>query len=153
MIHAVLMTQSGAVITFAELGNMTTRMGQKIKTGIMKEFAKAGLKMRNDMIREMKQSPPSGKVYGKRKHTASLPGNPPRIDTGRLVQSLFVDVRDEEVEVGSNIESPLYPIFLERGTRRMLPRPWVEPVVQHWSPLLEKSINMIVVKHMQGFKP
>jgi len=43
---------------------------------------------RNYIVIGMQQTAKGGRIYGKRKHEASLPDNPPAIDTGRLVSSI-----------------------------------------------------------------
>lgn len=69
-------------------------------------------------------------TYGKHKHHPSLAGNPPAPDTGTLLQSVThsVDVAsDGSVTgyVGSILKNPDYPRFLEYGTSKMKPRPWL----------------------------
>ena len=45
---------------------------------------------RNDIMRGMQQTPKDGREYprGKKTHVASSQGNPPAIDTGRLINSI-----------------------------------------------------------------
>ena len=45
---------------------------------------------RNDIMRGMQQTPKDGREYprGKKTHVASSAGNPPAIDTGRLINSI-----------------------------------------------------------------
>tara|TARA_R110001592_G_scaffold86362_3_gene254817 strand:+ start:6954 stop:7427 length:474 start_codon:yes stop_codon:yes gene_type:complete len=45
---------------------------------------------RNDIMRGMQQTPKDGREYprGKKTHVASSSGNPPAIDTGRLINSI-----------------------------------------------------------------
>jgi hypothetical protein len=67
--------------------------------------------------------------YGKKGHHPSLAGYPPAPDTGTLLQSVThsVDVQGDKVigEVGSILQNPNYPKFLEFGTSKMKPRPWL----------------------------
>lgn len=60
-------------------------------------------------------------------HVSSAPGDPPNTDTGRLVSSIFVEVRPDEVFVGSSLP---YAAHLEFGTRRMDARPWLVPALE-----------------------
>ena len=64
----------------------------------------------------------------KRLPRPSLPGNPPRIDTGKLVASIGTESRrmhrKSVVRVGTNVN---YGRFLETGTSKMAPRPWLRP--------------------------
>mgnify|MGYP003305283752 CR=1 FL=1 len=68
-------------------------------------------------------------AYGKKNHHPSVAGNPPAPDTGTLLRSIThsVEVKNGEVigYVGSIIENENYPKFLEYGTSKMKPRPWL----------------------------
>ena len=67
--------------------------------------------------------------YGKKDHHPSYPGEPPAPDTGTLMRSITHSVGEENGEivgyVGSIIENENYPKFLEYGTSKMKPRPWL----------------------------
>jgi HK97 gp10 family phage protein len=85
----------------------------------------------------------SGRIYGKRKHRASKPGEPPAIDTGTLRASIMSEVERHgsnvlgrvgpDVEkiaakapVGTNVN---YGYYLEIGTSKMAPRPYLRPAL------------------------
>jgi hypothetical protein len=59
------------------------------------------------------------KVYGA---IRSMPGEPPRKQTGQLRRSIATEVRSLVGRVGTNL---LYGRHLELGTRHMAPRPWL----------------------------
>jgi hypothetical protein len=72
-----------------------------------------------------------GRAYqrGRRIHYASLPGNPPNIDTGALTNSLWVDnVNMLTRYIKDGVE---YGYKLETGIG-MRPRPFVRPVFAQW---------------------
>lgn len=77
--------------------------------------------------REAKQSMEGG---GK-PHTPSRPGEPPHVDTGRLRASVTHEVEKNLFSiigrVGTNVE---YGRYLELGTSRMSPRPWLRPALK-----------------------
>lgn len=78
----------------------------------------------------MRDSPTNPEVsYGRHHHHPSYEGNPPAPDTGTLLQSVThsVDVENGKAVgyVGSVLKNPDYPKFLEYGTSRMKPRPWL----------------------------
>lgn len=85
--------------------------------------------VRTDAIRSMKQSPATGDKYKRRTitHTASSSPNPPRIDTGRLANSVKALVGKLEALVGTAVE---YGRYLEFGTTKMQPRPWLFPAFE-----------------------
>jgi hypothetical protein len=61
-----------------------------------------------------------GTIYN---FTHSIAGNPPYKQTGRLRGSIDWEVDNFTARVGTNV---LYGLFLEKGTRRMKPRPFLE---------------------------
>lgn len=73
------------------------------------------------------------KSYGKKGHHPSLPGNAPAPDTGTLMRSITHEVRMEGREptgvVGSTLVNPDYPKYLEYGTSKMKPRPWLSAAI------------------------
>ena len=78
----------------------------------------------------MRDSPTNPDVaYGKKGHHPSYAGNPPAPDTGTLMRSITHEVsgNGKQVvgEVGSIINNSDYPRFLEYGTSKMKPRPWL----------------------------
>jgi HK97 gp10 family phage protein len=69
-------------------------------------------------------------TYGKKGHHPSYPGNAPAPDSGTLLQSVThsIDVDGKgnvTGYVGSVLKNPDYPKFLEYGTSKMKPRPWL----------------------------
>lgn len=78
----------------------------------------------------MRDSPTNPDVsYGKKGHHPSYAGNPPAPDSGNLMRSIThsVEVKGGQVvgEVGSIIHDSDYPKYLEYGTSKMKPRPWL----------------------------
>ena len=96
----------------------------------------------------MRDSPTNPDVsYGKKHHHPSYAGNPPAPDTGTLMRSIThsVTVKGNEVvgEVGSIIHDSDYPRYLEYGTSKMKPRPWLSASLikcQSWMANLWKEI-------------
>jgi len=72
----------------------------------------------------------SGQVYERygRAHQASAPGEAPAIDTGYLQNSIAVEMlSDLQAIVFTNA---LYAEYLEFGTARMAPRPYMVPAAE-----------------------
>lgn len=68
---------------------------------------------------------------GGRPHIPSRPGEPPRVDMGRLRSSITHEIVSElrgiVGRVGTNVK---YGRYLELGTSKMLPRPWLIPALK-----------------------
>jgi phage gpG-like protein len=60
-------------------------------------------------------------------HSTSMPGGAPNTDTGALVSSIQVEIKQDDIYVGSRLE---YAYHLEFGTSRMQARPWLIPAVE-----------------------
>ena len=96
----------------------------------------------------MRDSPTNPDVsYGKKGHHPSYAGNPPAPDTGTLMRSITHEVsgKGKQVvgEVGSIIHNSDYPKYLEYGTSKMKPRPWLSASLikcQSWMSNLWKEI-------------
>ena len=105
-----------------------------------REVVKGGAQfIRGEAIKSIQTGPKSGRLYEKynpkRTHRASAPGQSPASDTGNLVRNIKVNQKNKDVaEVQSNAP---YSAFLEFGTSKMLPRPFLFPA-------FEKSKNKIV---------
>ena len=63
-------------------------------------------------------------------HVPSRPGEPPHIDTKTLHDSIMTETQKEsdsvETRVGTNVK---YGLYLELGTVKMLPRPFLRPAL------------------------
>lgn len=61
-------------------------------------------------------------------YTASAPGEPPAVQTGQLRNSVTAVVETEGKSVKGIVGTELMKgLWLEKGTRKMAPRPWLEP--------------------------
>ena len=61
-------------------------------------------------------------------YTASAPGEPPAVQTGQLRNSVRDNVYKREKSVVGEVGTELMKgLWLEKGTRKMAPRPWLEP--------------------------
>jgi HK97 gp10 family phage protein len=86
--------------------------------------------IRTDIMESMQNTqtdPARAYKRGNKIHYASKPGNPPAIDSGNLIGKILLDVSKDQVAVGTNVE---YGKYLESGTYRMEPRPWLEPAIE-----------------------
>lgn len=79
----------------------------------------------------MLDSPATGNEYrrGARVHTASSPGNAPRVDMGNLINTLrSEDNGADEVRIIAGSGEHAYAPYLEFGTTTMAPRPFMSPM-------------------------
>lgn len=67
----------------------------------------------------------------------SAPGEPPHKQTGRLLGSVAWEIISNLVaRVGTNINNPPYPRYLEFGTRKMAARPWLRRSLNEMVPFI-----------------
>jgi len=101
--------------------------------------------IRNTSIKSM-QTTNRASWYYKRKdkiHHPSAPGNPPAIDTGGLLNALIVDVGRRRAEFGATDAAP-YGRLLEKGTKNMSARPWLEPAVDKEMPGIMSDVDNLI---------
>ena len=88
--------------------------------------------IRGEAIKSIQSGAKSGIVYEKynprRTHRASAPGQAPASDTGNLVSKIIVKQKTKNI---TNVESNAdYSAFLEYGTSKMEPRPFMLPAFE-----------------------
>lgn len=83
----------------------------------------AAKKMAENMKKSILSGAKSGRTYGS--HTASAPGQAPANETGALVRSIKVE-KNSKSESTVYVEQD-YAVFLEYGTSKMRPRPFILP--------------------------
>ena len=120
----------GIEISLADFQRMLERQAKQAEADSRKFVTMASAEVERTAKRIMVESPTNPDVsYGKKHHHPSYAGNPPAPDTGTLMRSIThsVTVKGNEVigEVGSLIHDSDYPRFLEYGTSKMKPRPWL----------------------------
>lgn len=88
------------------------------------------------------------KSYGSKGHHPSFPGNAPAPDTGELMRSITHEVKQKSGEVvgvvGSTLRNPDYPKFLEFGTSKMKPRPWLSKAIEESQNFLVQAFQQIM---------
>lgn len=98
--------------------------------GVVSDALRAtALEMVSDVVLSFGSSAP-GATYTRRgiEHTASVSGSPPNVDTGALRASIRMEKKsDHEFWVTDGV---LYGYYLETGTSRMKPRPFMRPAFE-----------------------
>ena len=98
---------------------------------------------------EMRDTPTNPDVsYGSKGHHPSIAGNPPAVDTGTLLQSITHSVDDDGKGnaigcVGSILKNPDYPRYLEYGTSKMKPRPWLSTALIKCQDFMSRALKEI----------
>lgn len=100
----------------------------KVRAGVMQGLVRGTEAVRTEAISLQDNSPRSGRTYGK--HKASGPGEPPAPDTGNLKNSVWTGVDGEKL-VGNVSVGAEYGAFLEFGTAKMAPRPFMRPALSN----------------------
>ena len=116
------------------------------------EIVKGGAQLiRGEAIKSIQSGAKSGIVYEKynprRTHRASAPGEAPASDTGNLVSKIIVrqDGKDK-----TNVESNAhYSAYLEYGTSKMEPRPFMFPALEKSRKPIEQAVFKRVVKKIE----
>lgn len=110
----------------AKLKNHTKRVTREIRAGVDQNAAAAATEFQGDLKRTLRGQR-SGEQYrvsagSTRTYTASAPGEPPAVATGRLLNSVDAQpVGNARWLVGTPLK---YGRYLELGTVHMRPRPW-----------------------------
>ena len=105
------------------------KINEAMITALFKDADKVIVDSANSLAKEMKKriktGAKSGKTYGN--HTSSAPGQSPANWTGELVNSIsdISEGKNSKVIVNAN-----YAEFLELGTSKMRPRPFILPSIQ-----------------------
>ena len=120
------------------------------------EIVKGGAQLiRGEAIKSIQTGAKSGIMYQKynprREHRASAPGQSPASDTGNLVSKIIVRQKSQDVtSVESNAN---YSAFLEYGTSKMQPRPFMLPAFEKSKkPIINAVINRVKQKIMEYTK-
>lgn len=98
----------------------------------------AAVKMAENMKKSILTGAKSGRQY--ENHTASAPGQAPANDTGALVRSIKVEKKKNESTV--YVEKD-YAIYLEYGTSKMRPRPFILPAFLNTKKWFSERLNKL----------
>jgi len=141
-----------------EIGSKLNKAAMKIPSEVAQELTIGANEIRNTIITSMQKEKKTGRIYRKSKnveHQASAPGEPPAVDTGELLRSIMFDVHKFAVEIGVAGGAP-YAEHLEFGTKKMKPRPFIDPAVEkHKQAIIDKvgdGVFEVIAKSVKGVK-
>ena len=138
----------GIDITVTDFLTMLERQAKQAQSDAKKFVTLTSAELERTAKSLMRDSPTNPSVsYGKKHHHPSYAGNAPAPDTGTLMRSITHSVTEKgnQVigEVGSIIHDSDYPRYLEYGTSKMKPRPFLSASLikcQSWMANLWKEI-------------
>lgn len=121
-------------IEVSNIDKVARQMGAKedeVLKNVKRALLSSGNLIKKIITDSMQKEPKGGKIYtrGSVSHQASAPRQAPAVDTGRLVSSINVDFRPDRYYVDAGV-LPVeveYARYLEYGTRKMQPRPFIAP--------------------------
>ena len=136
-------TVVGSVEIQANLNKISTAAKQLISHAVFKGVADVEKEAKMSIQRGGK----SGIVYQryspKRTHRSSAPGEPPASDTGYLVNN--IKRRMDSDKLGGEVRSRAdYSKYLEYGTSKMMPRPYMFPALEKHRGKITQRINRAV---------
>lgn len=142
---------SGKILGVAALQKRAQKIADAFEDGRNKAVQESTLAIHREaikLIQENTDGRPDIRYGPKRNVNVSNPGDPPNTDTGRLVQSIKFDFSSEgDVGmVGSNLK---YAAWLEFGTERVAPRPWLSTAVENTSKMVGKIFEKWMKKSLE----
>jgi HK97 gp10 family phage protein len=109
------------------IGRLKTKMDKAAKAAeksALDAMVRTAYATQANAVRMIHSGPKTGAVYGK--HQASAPGEAPASDTGNLARSIKVKFDLKQGWAVVKATAP-YAFWLEFGTTRMAPRPFMGP--------------------------
>lgn len=118
-------------------------LSEKTTKTVKQEIAIATLRYELELKEEISTGTRTGIMYkrGRKTHQASAPGEPPKSDTGTLVNSIHHVFTDKGLtgEVKSNLP---YALSLEVGTSKVPARPVWFPTAERLKPKFTKDLGI-----------
>lgn len=146
-------------MSFKDFSEYLKKTAPRINDKLSKTIELCCQKVRSDIQESMAHTPrDTSKSYftnnKSKAHHPSLPGNPPAPDTGNLRNSIRYEIHDERKEVygivGTTQKDPPYGEYLEYGTSKMQPRPWLKPAMEKNNSWIRSSIAKAVANTFKG---
>ena len=131
------------------------RLGKDMEQPFQEIVKGGGQLIRTEAIKSIQTGSKSGVLYQmynpRREHRASAPGQAPASDTGNLVSKIIVRQKSRDVtSVQSNAN---YSAFIEYGTSKMQPRPFMLPAFEKSKkPIINAVLNRVKQKIMEYTK-
>lgn len=103
---------------------------ERTKRAVMRGIIRGTESVRTEAISLMQNGPKTGRIYrrGGVEHQASAPGEAPAVNIGTLIGSIATEYNFKTLS-GRVIARAPYGAYLEYGTERMEPRPFLRPAL------------------------
>jgi HK97 gp10 family phage protein len=126
---------------------------ERVRTAVQQEIVRQTEEVRNAAVSLIMDTLKTGRIYRRRgvEHRASAPDEAPASDTGRLVNSIRTDYRLAEL-TGIVSASTAYAAYLEYGTSRMAPRPYMRPALASRRAAIEAGLAAAARSALGGSK-
>lgn len=128
-------------------------IGKRTRDEVSKAVRRGSLRIENRAVEGIIDPPKTGRIYSSKyrkgaKHQASAPGEFPAADSGRLHQSITSAMTLEgpdvyRSETGANVP---YATWLELGTSKMAPRPFMQPAFDENKEIVERDIRNAIIR-------
>lgn len=117
-------------------------VAERIRNALVVGLARGIAIVDQEAVRLILSPPKSGRIYRRRgiEHQASRGGEAPANDTGQLVQNRTTEVIPEAMRARLVFHSEYAP-YLQFGTRRMEPRPYLDTAIVNTAPQVFQAIT------------
>lgn len=114
----------------------------RIRAAAMRGVVIGSELVKSEAVRLILSPPKTGRIYRRKgaEHQASAPGEAPANDTGRLAGSIDAKYEPEKLTgiIGAHTD---YAAYLEYGTSKMEPRPYMRPALMNKKDEVEKAVQ------------
>lgn len=104
--------------------DLLQRLPKQTTQALDQGLTEGAIAIKDEAVKSLNARESSGKTYGT--HVASSPGHAPNTDTGRLAQSVDVDIDSSNLTYLAGTDEK-YGADLELGTLHTEERPWLLP--------------------------
>jgi HK97 gp10 family phage protein len=128
-----------------QMAQLLQKLGAEARAKVEDAVTKAAVNVRGRAVRKINQGPNTGRFYtskvANKQHQASAPGEAPATDSGQLVSSIYWEQDGTTAYVGSPL---MKAVYLEFGTRKMEPRPFLFPSLEEERPSFHRDLKKVL---------
>lgn len=134
-------------VRFRNMGSLQAKlkkMDASVRVGALAALNRERGPFERDVKKDLRTGVRSGRIVKRyrpeRRVRTSAPGERPARDTGALARSVKVTV--DPIHFNMRLSAFVrYAKFLEYGTRKMLPRPFLRPSLSKWRPRIVSALQ------------